>query len=307
MSVFSMTGYAGRLLEVGTDQNAESAGLPSRVGMEIRSINSRFLDLSFRMPDEWRTLEPALREQVQAHIKRGKVEIRMWREETGSQVAGMPPQASLQKLAHLQDQIMTWFPDAAPLAVAEVMRLASTTAPTRHTSAEAVVGLVKDVLNALKLSRAQEGERLSAMLQDCCRQIRRLADSARPLVQLAVQQHQERFLSRWQEALAMGEAFTGAALSDEAKTDRALTEAAAFAIRVDIAEELTRLHSHVDEIEVLLRKGGELGKRLDFLIQELHREANTLGSKAQSIALTRVSVDMKVLIEQMREQVQNIE
>jgi uncharacterized protein (TIGR00255 family) len=307
MSVFSMTGYAGRQLEVGTDQNAESTGTPSRVNLEIRSINSRFLDLSFRLPDEWRALEPALREQVQAHIKRGKVEVRVWRDEGQSSLFGVPAQASLQKLAHLQDQILAWFPNAAPLGVAEVMRMAQASPSTKPTSADALVGLAKDVLNALKLARAQEGERLSTMLQDCCGQIRRLADSARPMVQAAVGQHQQRFLSRWQEALAMGEAFTGASLSNEAKTDRALTEAASFAIRVDIAEELTRLDSHVDEIEALLKKGGELGKRLDFLIQELHREANTLGSKAQSIALTRVGLDMKVLIEQMREQVQNIE
>jgi len=118
-----------------------------------------------------------------------------------------------------------------------------------------------------------------------------------------VEQQRARFLERWKEAMALAE---GATLP-EAAQDRALNEATAFAIRIDVAEELMRLGSHVDEIERLVRKGGEIGKRLDFLIQELHREANTLGSKSAALELTHISVDMKVLIEQMREQVQNIE
>ncbi|MCY1364342.1 hypothetical protein D9M69_511410 [compost metagenome] len=128
---------------------------------------------------------------------------------------------------------------------------------------------------------------------------------AGPLVPQLVEQQRTRFLERWQEAMGLT-AGTGGTLP-EAAQDRALTEATAFAIRIDVAEELTRLNSHLDEIERLLKKGGDIGKRLDFLIQELHREANTLGSKSAALELTRIGVDMKVLIEQMREQVQNIE
>jgi uncharacterized protein (TIGR00255 family) len=118
-----------------------------------------------------------------------------------------------------------------------------------------------------------------------------------------VEQQRQRFLERWKEAMALAD---GSHLPEVAQ-DRALTEATAFAIRIDVAEELTRLRSHLDEISRLLAKGGDIGKRLDFLIQELHREANTLGSKSAVLEMTRISVDMKVLIEQMREQVQNIE
>jgi uncharacterized protein (TIGR00255 family) len=118
-----------------------------------------------------------------------------------------------------------------------------------------------------------------------------------------VAQQRQRFLDRWKEAMALADGTT----LPEAAQDRALTEATAFAIRIDVAEEITRLNSHLDEIERLLKKGGEVGKRLDFLIQELHREANTMGSKSSALELTHISVDMKVLIEQMREQVQNIE
>ena len=134
-------------------------------------------------------------------------------------------------------------------------------------------------------------------------QLRALADQAKPLVPQLVEQQRQRFLERWKDAMSLAEG----TVVPEAAQDRALTEATAFAIRIDVAEELTRLASHVDEIERLIRKGGEIGKRLDFLIQELHREANTLGSKSAALELTRISVDMKVLIEQMREQVQNIE
>jgi uncharacterized protein (TIGR00255 family) len=125
-----------------------------------------------------------------------------------------------------------------------------------------------------------------------------------------VEQQRTRFLERWKEAMALGHGAAGAAAGStaaEAAQDRAMTEATSFAIRIDVAEELTRLGSHIDEIERLIKKGGEVGKRLDFLIQELHREANTMGSKSAALELTRISVDMKVLIEQMREQVQNIE
>ena len=141
------------------------------------------------------------------------------------------------------------------------------------------------------------------MLLGHLKQLRALAQQAQPLVPQLVEQQRTRFLERWKEAMALAD---GAALP-EAAQDRALTEATAFAIRIDVAEELMRLSSHIDEIERLVKKGGEIGKRLDFLIQELHREANTLGSKSAALELTHISVDMKVLIEQMREQVQNIE
>jgi uncharacterized protein (TIGR00255 family) len=141
------------------------------------------------------------------------------------------------------------------------------------------------------------------MLLDRIGQLRVLAQQAVPMIPKLVEQQRQRFLDRWKEAMALTD---GAALPEAAR-DRALTEATAFAIRIDVAEEITRLNSHLDELERLLNKGGEIGKRLDFLIQELHREANTLGSKSTALELTHISVDMKVLIEQIREQVQNIE
>jgi uncharacterized protein (TIGR00255 family) len=141
------------------------------------------------------------------------------------------------------------------------------------------------------------------MLLGHLKQLRELAQQAQPLVPKLVEQQRNRFLERWKEAMQLA---AGASVPESAQ-DRALSEATAFAIRIDVAEELTRLTSHIEEIERLVKKGGEIGKRLDFLIQELHREANTLGSKSAALELTHISVDMKVLVEQMREQVQNVE
>jgi uncharacterized protein (TIGR00255 family) len=158
-------------------------------------------------------------------------------------------------------------------------------------------------LQDLVAARRREGERLVLMLRQRTEQLHALAQQAEPLVPQLVAQQKARFLERWREAMALTE---GSALPETAQ-ERALTEATAYAIRIDVAEELTRLNSHLVEIDRLLQGGGDIGKRLDFLIQELHREANTLGSKSAALELTHISVDMKVLIEQMREQVQNIE
>jgi uncharacterized protein (TIGR00255 family) len=135
--------------------------------------------------------------------------------------------------------------------------------------------------------------------------LRELAALAEPLVPAVVLRQQQKFLERWEEALtAVGAAQT---ISKQALQERAINEAAAYAIRIDVAEELARLRAHLDEVARLLKVGGEVGKRLDFLIQELLREANTMGSKASSLELTNISVEMKVAIEQLREQVQNLE
>ena len=173
---------------------------------------------------------------------------------------------------------------------------------------EQLLPLAGAALAEMISAREREGHRLAGMLTGHLVQLRALAAQAMPLVPQLVDQQRQRFLARWHEAMGLANPASGdLALPSDAAQDRAMTEATAFAIRIDVAEELTRLSSHLDEIERLIAQGGEVGKRLDFLIQELHREANTLGSKSAVIEMTRISVDMKVLIEQMREQVQNIE
>ena len=305
MSVYSMTGYASA--QSSTTASASNLDVTHdtnvRLGVEIRSVNSRFLDLAFRLPDELRQAETVLREILTAKLKRGKVEVRVWLESANAMSLRTPSAATLQRLGSLQDSVQSWLPQAAALSVADVLRLATNEDKKPHDYSDELMRLSKKALKDLLVSREREGTRLARMLSDRTAQLRSLVDLAVPMVPRLVEQQKTRFLERWRDAMALD----GTTTLPEMAHDRAMAEATAFAIRIDVAEEITRLSSHLDEIDRLLAAGGELGKRLDFLIQELHREANTLGSKSTSLEMTRVSVDMKVLIEQIREQVQNIE
>ena len=304
MSVYSMTGYAnGQSKGASASSEAESrASTAGRVGVEIRAVNSRFLDLTFKLPEELRQHEPALRELLTRRLKRGKVELRASVEDLSRLGVAEPTTRLLQRLNGVQDSIKAWLPDARALSVADVIRLAGAGEAAPGDWGGALMEVATRVVDELLKARAREGERLAEMLQDRITRLSALSAQAGPLIPQLVAQQRARFLERWQDAMGL----VGGTLPESAQ-DRALTEATAFAIRIDVAEELTRLHSHLDEISRLLKTGGEIGKRLDFLIQELHREANTFGSKSAALELTRIGVDMKVLVEQMREQVQNIE
>jgi len=307
MPVYSMTGYAA-----GQSSNAAATTSPdtkaangSWLGLEIRSVNSRFLDMTFRLPEELRAFEPMLRDMLAGQLKRGKVEVRATVESGTVGPVIEPSPRLLQRLGSLQDNIRAWLPDVQPLRVADVLRLASTEQSGPRDWRGDLTTLAEKTLRELVLARKREGARLATTLSGKIGEIRALAQQAGPLVPQLVAAQRQRFLDRWNDA--MNAAPGGGAPAPEAAQDRALSEATAFAIRIDVAEEITRLESHLDELERLINKGGEIGKRLDFLIQELHREANTLGAKSAALELTHISVDMKVLIEQMREQVQNIE
>ena len=296
MAVYSMTGYASA-------QSGE--GGPGGIAVELRSVNGRFLDLSLRLPDELRGLEPALREMLGGALRRGKVELRLsTAREAESSMPLVLPEA-MQRLARLESMVQGWLPRAAPLSVNEALhwcRGASSSTPAPDAT---LLATVREAVTALRESRGREGARLVSVLRQRTAELRRLAAQAGPLLPGVVQRQQQRFLDRWQEALQAAGA--AQSVNAEALQERALNEAASFAIRIDVAEELARLQSHLDEIERLLDAGGEVGKRLDFLIQELQREANTLGSKSAALELSAIAVEMKVAIEQLREQVQNIE
>ena len=305
MPVYSMTGYASAQHSTANSgsETESKTNSTSRLGIEIRSVNSRFLDLTFKLPEELRQHEPALREQLVRQLKRGKVEVRASIETTAQSAVAEPSPRLLQRLNSLQDTVKVWLPDAAPLSIADVIRLSSSETPGTKDWEQHLLPVAQTAVEALIAAREREGARLAVMLLDRIEQLRQLATKTTPLVPKLVAMQRQRFLDRWQEAMAL----VDGSILPEAARDRALTEATAFAIRIDVAEEVTRIDSHLDELERLIQKGGEIGKRLDFLIQELHREANTMGSKSAALELTHVSVDMKVLIEQMREQVQNIE
>jgi uncharacterized protein (TIGR00255 family) len=305
MAVYSMTGYATAAGAAGAVGAAAGA-----VTVEARSVNGRFLDLAFRLPDELRGLEPALRDLLGTAFRRGKIEMRVSTQHGADDAWPQPTAEQVNRLMRLEGTVQGWLPEARGLSVNEILHWCKGSAPAERLD-EAAIDAAKRCIAGLTEARAREGARLATMLLERVAQLRALASSAEPLLPAVVQRQQQRFLERWAEAVKTANASSpgtaSAPVSADALQERALAEAAAYAIRIDVAEELTRLRSHLDEVERLLARGGELGKRLDFLIQEMQREANTLGSKSAAIELTAIAVDMKVAIEQMREQVQNIE
>lgn len=314
MAVYSMTGFASAT--AGAVSAHETAGAADKlaarvagagnasVSIELRSVNGRFLDLGFRLPDEFRGLEPVLRELLSGAFKRGKIELRLSTRSESETHWPQPQPEQLNRLVRLESTVHGWLPKAQGLSVHEVLQWCQEGAATEKLD-EPALDAARRCIAALREARAREGERLVKVLMERVNRLRELATQAEPLIPAVVKRQQQRFLERWTEALEA----TGAAntISRETLQERALNEAAAYSIRIDVAEELARLRSHLDEIARLLKAGGEVGKRLDFLIQELLREANTLGSKAAALELTNISVEMKVAIEQLREQVQNIE
>ncbi|MCL2657206.1 MAG: YicC family protein [Betaproteobacteria bacterium] len=287
--IFSMTGYAVCARDVGR----------ARLNLELRSVNSRFLDLSFRMAEELRLVEPVLRETINARLSRGKVECRLYWQAAAENNPDLALNAPLlQQLANAQAELRNRFPDAQPLSVSELLRWPGVLAengPDFEALVADVAGLLENALNDLIASRAREGEKLATMLRERVSGMRTLVGQAEPILPGAIAEYQEKLTLRLREA---------AANLDE---DRIRQEVAVFAQRADVAEEFSRLRAHLEEVEHVLKRGGPAGKRLDFLMQELNREANTLASKSVSGALSAIAVEMKLLIEQMREQVQNIE
>jgi len=301
-SASAPTASAAALHEASRGTAAKASAAPP-LAVEIRSVNGRFLDIAMRLPDELRGLEPALRAMLTARFKRGKIELRL---SGAGSAEGNVPEPTPEQLAHLgrvDAEVREHLPQARALSVHEALQWCrgAPDAQPEH----AVLAAAEVCVERLAVARAREGERLAAVLAERVAHLRTLASAAEPLVPGAVTRMQQRFLERWKEAL--DKAGAAQSVTREAIEERALNEAAAYAIRIDVAEELARLRSHLDEITRLLDKGGEIGKRLEFIIQELLREANTLGSKSPSIEMTAISVDMKVAIEQLREQVQNVE
>jgi uncharacterized protein (TIGR00255 family) len=284
-----MTGFATVAVAVGQ----------TTLNLELRTVNSRFLDLHFRLPDELRVVEPLLRERITGALSRGKVDCRGGLQANGDHARELALSAPLLgRLVALDAHVRNALPDAAPLSVAEILRwpgMLGDDAVSVEALSDAAARAVRQALDELTASRRREGARLSAMLMERVTRMRELVAQVTPRVPEVVQEYQAKLTARLQEAIGSG---------DE---ERIRTEVALFAVRIDVAEELSRLSAHLEEVERILDKGGAAGKRLDFLMQELNREANTLASKSVAQDVGNVAMELKLLIEQMREQVQNIE
>jgi uncharacterized protein (TIGR00255 family) len=284
--------------------------------VECRAVNSRFLDLGFRLPDECRGAEPLLRDMATQALARGKVEFRAaWR--INAQSSAVAPSRATSTLNHerlaalqaLQTEVLKMFPQAGDLHTADILRWPGVVNEPRGEEEGwigATVEAAKAALDALMASRAAEGAALVGVLYAITQQMQTIIASLEPRIPEYVQQYQDKLSARLAEALASQSSPNSGAVPAEV-LDRIRQEVVLYAVKIDVAEEFARLKTHLQAVTTALKGKGPVGKRLDFLMQELNREANTLSSKSVSDECTAAAVELKLLIEQMREQVQNLE
>ena len=287
--ICSMTGYA-----------VKTRDLPrGTLQLELKSVNSRYLDFHFRIGEDLRANEMPLRELLASRLTRGKVECRL----SFNAAALRGEQLELNdvlfgSLKALDARVRAEMPDASPLSVGEVLRwpgMFGDQSVDYAALTPEILALAREALDDFTATRGREGEKLAAMIVDRVNAMRDIVRRVAPRIPEAQALFTDKLRQRLTEALG------------NASDDRILQEVAVFATRIDVAEELTRLNTHLDEVERILKQGGACGKRLDFLMQELNREANTLGSKSTMTEVSQASMDLKLLIEQMREQIQNLE
>ncbi len=287
--IASMTGFAAATREVPGGQLA----------VELKSVNHRYLEFQCRLAEDLRALEPVLREAVAAGLTRGKVDCRLtFTPAAAGERALVPDDKALAALAEASAKVQSAFREARPLSVHEVLHWPGVLAGAEigaDTIRDDAARLAAQAVAELTQTRRREGDELAQVLRERLESMAALVAQAQPLMPEVMKAYREKLAARLAEAAASP--------SDE----RIQQEVVLYAARIDVDEELERLGAHVAEFRRVLDKGGACGKRLDFLCQELNREANTLGSKSVSSDMTRISVELKVLIEQMREQVQNIE
>ena len=300
-----MTGYA-------TSTTDSDIGT---ITLEIKSVNSRFLDLQFRINDEFRAIEPLIREAITKKVQRGKIECRFsfGKKEADSKNKELN-QTVLSQIFNMQHVISTQFPLAQPLSTAEILRWPGVMEEPEITASdiqEKINHAITTTLTQFIHSREREGDALCKVLLQCVDSMEKIVVRITPLLPIILQQFQQKSIDRLEEALglaiAKNENESSQHIQREEMLDRIRQEVTMYGIRIDVSEELARLSGHLTETKHILKKGGPVGKRLDFMMQELNREANTLGSKAALKELADASMELKLLIEQMREQVQNLE
>lgn len=296
-----MTGYAVAKRETAS----------GTITIELRSVNSRFLDLQFRMNDDLRAVEPALREAIMGRTARGKVECRLSFGKKSGGASTAVNNEILTGLALMQAEVKRHFPNAADLTVNELLRwpgVAEDAELSQDNLQADVAGALDDCLKAFIESRQREGAALRTMIESRIDELEVIVARIAPLLPQLIEQFQQKAVTRMQEALGLATQANGTTVASRDEVlERIRQEVTLYGIRIDVAEELSRLAAHLTETRHILKKGGQVGKRLDFMMQELNREANTLGSKAAVKELADASMAMKLLIEQMREQVQNLE
>ncbi|TCV84117.1 YicC/YloC family endoribonuclease [Sulfurirhabdus autotrophica] len=287
--IYSMTGFAAVTIE-----------LPQgSLSLDLRSVNHRYLEIQFRLSDDFRMLESNMREAIAKQLTRGKVECRLnfSEREAGNKPLEINTDLLLQ-LGLLNKKVQEQLPDSQSLRVLDILKwpgiLGQNTLAAESLRDECLP-LLQRALDELRATREREGEKLKALLLERVEQIEALIIEVAPKIPTLLRNHQEKLATRLKEVMGNGD------------DDRIRQELALFAQKIDVDEELSRLKTHLSEVKRVLHAGGSTGKRLDFLMQELNREANTLGAKSVASEVSQTSMELKVLIEQMREQIQNIE
>ncbi len=288
--IYSMTGYAAKPIQINS----------ALIQIELKSVNHRFLDITFKSAEEFKPLETTLRNLLTKEITRGKIDIKCFFKDN----------KSLDQELHLNQPLLTQYISL----IKQIDVLSNAPSPISATQILSMPGVIKQhelslddmqediltgfsqLITTFKVTQATEGEKIKEMLNSRLIQISLIIQQARPLLTQVTIDYREKLKLRLSEVLGEVE------ISD----NRLQQEFAFFCQKIDISEEIDRLEAHVAEFNKLLNKGGAIGKRLDFICQEMHREANTFGSKSVSIDTTQKAVDLKVLIEQIREQIQNI-
>ena len=286
--IMSMTGFASH------ERNTHDGILQ----VELRSVNQRYLELHLKLDDAFRAQEPAMRDILKAKLGRGKVECRVQFLKATSEGGIQLNEAVLQQIARSARAVTTYFPEAQaidPLAVLRMPGVMST--PVIHIEAlsQDLLSVLELVVTELMAARGREGEKLKKVILTRLAEIESLITIVKPMLPNLVVAYQDKLLTKLKEAQLS---------QDE---ERIRQEIILYTQRIDVDEELSRLDAHVNEVKRILDAGGMAGKQLDFLMQEMNREANTLGSKSVAVETTQIAMQLKVLIEQMREQIQNIE
>jgi uncharacterized protein (TIGR00255 family) len=266
---------------------------------ELRSVNHRYLEAFVRLPEDLRALEPEVRARIAERVRRGKVECNLRFQPAADAVGALRVNRALaEQVARASREVDQLLYNPAPVHSLDVLRwpgVIETDAPDAEALAKALLGLLDQAVADLVATRAREGTRVRGLIEARLGEMDPIIAGVRGRAPGLVTAARERLHQRLAELRA------------EVDGQRLEQEIVLYAQRVDVSEELDRLSMHVDEVRRVLAEGGAVGRRLDFLMQELNREANTLGSKSADPETTRAAVDLKVLIEQMREQVQNVE
>lgn len=287
--ILSMTGYSSQ----------ESNTTNGILLIELRSVNHRYLEMQLKLDDNLRAFEAIVRELIQAKLGRGKIDCRL--SLVRDVTAGSLPQLNhtvLQQIAENAKTAAQYFPHTQPVNMLEILRMPGVIA-TEVLDTDALENDLKTTLNTvlqdLIEAKAREGAKLRAIILARLQDIEHLVAKVKPMMPALIKQYQEKLTAKLNEA------------TNSNDDERVRQEMVLFAQRIDVDEELVRLTSHIDEVKRILNATAAAGKRLDFLMQEMNREANTLGSKSVAIETSQISMELKVLIEQMREQIQNIE